>query len=165
MAISAEHGSKFAALHRQWWRLHMSEKFSSGTITAYNQPTNQLYNGEITEGRSTSFTTWKYGTERRCRQSKPAVSWQSYWCTDKARTKTCISSGCLEKGIRNIYGNDFQSEYKPLWRPLHTHNFCKPAQHLSRVSLCVFEIHISKGQWLFRHSGVMSITVCYNVSE
>ena len=50
--------------------------------------------------------------------------------------KTCISSGCLEKGIPNIYGNDFQSEYKPLKRPLHTcYNFCKPAQHLSRVSL------------------------------
>ena len=32
MAISAEHRSKFAALHRQWWHLHMSEKFSSGTI-------------------------------------------------------------------------------------------------------------------------------------
>ena len=34
MAIIAEHiRSKFAALHRQWWRLHMSEKFSSGTKT------------------------------------------------------------------------------------------------------------------------------------
>ena len=33
MAMSAEHRSKFAALHRQWWRLHMSEKFSSGTKT------------------------------------------------------------------------------------------------------------------------------------
>ena len=32
MAMSAEHRSKFAALLRQWWRLHMSEKFSSGTI-------------------------------------------------------------------------------------------------------------------------------------
>ena len=32
MAMSDEHRSKFAALHRQWWRLHMSEKFSSGTI-------------------------------------------------------------------------------------------------------------------------------------
>ena len=31
MAMSAEHRSKFAALHRQWWRLHMSYKFSSGT--------------------------------------------------------------------------------------------------------------------------------------
>ena len=31
MAMSAEHRSKFVALHRQWWRLHMSEKFSSGT--------------------------------------------------------------------------------------------------------------------------------------
>ena len=31
MAMSAEHRSKFAALHRQWWHLHMSEKFSSGT--------------------------------------------------------------------------------------------------------------------------------------
>ena len=25
MAMSVEHRSKFAALHRQWWRLHMSE--------------------------------------------------------------------------------------------------------------------------------------------
>ena len=31
MAVSAEHRSKFAALHRQCWHLHMSEKFSSGT--------------------------------------------------------------------------------------------------------------------------------------
>ena len=31
MAISVEQRSKFAALHRQLWRLHMSEKFSSGT--------------------------------------------------------------------------------------------------------------------------------------
>ena len=34
MAKSAEHRSKFAAFHRQWWRLQMSEKFSSGTITS-----------------------------------------------------------------------------------------------------------------------------------
>ena len=32
MAMSAEHRSKFAALHRQLWRLHVSEKFSSGSI-------------------------------------------------------------------------------------------------------------------------------------
>ena len=31
MALSAEHISKFAALHRQLWRFHMSEKISSGT--------------------------------------------------------------------------------------------------------------------------------------
>ena len=31
MAMSSEHRSKFAALHRQWWRLQMREKFSSGT--------------------------------------------------------------------------------------------------------------------------------------
>ena len=31
MAISADHRSNFAAIHRQWWRLQMSEKFSSGT--------------------------------------------------------------------------------------------------------------------------------------
>ena len=31
MAINAERRSKFAALHRQWWRLQISEKFSSGT--------------------------------------------------------------------------------------------------------------------------------------
>ena len=32
VAMSAEHRSKFAALQWQWWRLHMSEKFSCGTI-------------------------------------------------------------------------------------------------------------------------------------
>ena len=31
MAISAEHRSKFVALHWQWRRLHASEKFSSET--------------------------------------------------------------------------------------------------------------------------------------
>ena len=31
MAIIAEHRSKFAALHRQCWRLQMSETFPSGT--------------------------------------------------------------------------------------------------------------------------------------
>ena len=30
MAISAEHRSKFAALHRQCWHIQMGEKFSSG---------------------------------------------------------------------------------------------------------------------------------------
>ena len=29
--MSAEHRSKFAALHHYWWRLHMSEKLSSVT--------------------------------------------------------------------------------------------------------------------------------------
>ena len=33
IAITAEHRSKFAALHWSWWRLHMSEKLSSGTKT------------------------------------------------------------------------------------------------------------------------------------
>ena len=31
----------FAALHRQWWRLHMSEKFSSGMINP--KQTNQNF--------------------------------------------------------------------------------------------------------------------------
>ena len=31
MVISAEQRSQFTAHHRQWWRLQMSEKFSSGT--------------------------------------------------------------------------------------------------------------------------------------
>ena len=47
MAMSAEHRSNFAALHRQWSRLYMSEKFSNGTKNfkqtnnKKNQPTNQ----------------------------------------------------------------------------------------------------------------------------
>ena len=31
MDMSVEYGSNFAALHRQWWRLQMIDKFSSGT--------------------------------------------------------------------------------------------------------------------------------------
>ena len=31
MDTSAEHRSKFAALHQQWWHMDMSEKFLSGT--------------------------------------------------------------------------------------------------------------------------------------
>ena len=45
MAISAEHTSKFAALHRQWWRLQMSEKFSSGMKNS--RQTNQHRIGEV----------------------------------------------------------------------------------------------------------------------
>ena len=37
MTMSAEYRLKFAAFHRQWWRLHMSEKFSSGTKTPQNK--------------------------------------------------------------------------------------------------------------------------------
>ena len=44
MAMSAEHRSKFAALHMQWWCLNMSEKFSSWTLnsTQTNKQTNML---------------------------------------------------------------------------------------------------------------------------
>ena len=40
MAMSAEHKSKFAALHRC---LHMSEKFSSGTINSTQTKPNSLF--------------------------------------------------------------------------------------------------------------------------
>ena len=44
MVMSAEHMSKFAALLRQWWRLHMSEKFSSGTKKPQtNEKENSLF--------------------------------------------------------------------------------------------------------------------------
>ena len=36
MALSAKHKSKFAALQRQWWFLHISEKFSSDTKKTLN---------------------------------------------------------------------------------------------------------------------------------
>ena len=47
MTMSAEHGSKFAALHRQWWRLHMSEIFSSGIkkTKQINKQTLQIHKG------------------------------------------------------------------------------------------------------------------------
>ena len=45
MTISAEHRSKFAALHRLWWRINMSEKFSSGTKTP--PPRKQTFDGKL----------------------------------------------------------------------------------------------------------------------
>ena len=45
MVMSAEHRSKFEALHLLWWRLHMSEKFSSGTIN--HKQTNKQTNKQI----------------------------------------------------------------------------------------------------------------------
>ena len=41
MAMSAEHRSKFAALHRQWWRLQISENSPVGRITP-NKQTNKF---------------------------------------------------------------------------------------------------------------------------
>ena len=43
MAMSAEHRSKFAALLRQWWRLQMIEKFSSGTKIPKQTKKQNLY--------------------------------------------------------------------------------------------------------------------------
>ena len=48
MAISAEHRSKFAALHRQWWHLQMNKKFSSGFSVSNHKNCKLLY----------SLTTW-----------------------------------------------------------------------------------------------------------
>ena len=33
-AVSADHRSNFTVLHREWWRVHLSEKFSRGTESA-----------------------------------------------------------------------------------------------------------------------------------
>ena len=42
MTMSAEHRSKFAVLHRQWWSLQICEIFASGTKkTTTNKYTNQ----------------------------------------------------------------------------------------------------------------------------
>ena len=46
MAMSAEYRSKFAAIHWQLWRLHMSEKFSSRTKN--RKQTNKQTNKQFT---------------------------------------------------------------------------------------------------------------------
>ena len=46
MAISAEHRSKFVAFHRQWWRLQMSEKFSSGAKNSKQTKTIKVCTGQ-----------------------------------------------------------------------------------------------------------------------
>ena len=55
MAMSAEHRSIFAALYQQWWRLHMSEKFSSGTKKT---KTKKLIVSDIYKLKSFVFYLW-----------------------------------------------------------------------------------------------------------
>ena len=47
MTMSAEHMSKFAAIHRQWRRLHMSDKLSSGSINSKKTHPHQTIEDEI----------------------------------------------------------------------------------------------------------------------
>ena len=68
MAISVEHRSK-AALHRQWWRLHMSEKFSSGTIISI-QPTNIYQQCRLSSERVRTFLSLNCYENRPC-ESNP----------------------------------------------------------------------------------------------
>ena len=60
MAVSAEHRSKFATLHWQWWRLQMSEKFSSGTKNS--KQTNKKRILKILLIRTTGPISTKRGT-------------------------------------------------------------------------------------------------------
>ena len=67
MAMSAEHSSKFAALHRLWWRLHMSEKFRVGRLTPNKQTNKQqvlVYRNRFidinNDSKLDSFLTSKY---------------------------------------------------------------------------------------------------------
>ena len=47
MAMSAEHISKFAALHRQWWRLHMTNKQTKrsciGHVNSWVSKTHEIH--------------------------------------------------------------------------------------------------------------------------
>ena len=64
MTMRAEHRSKFAALHRQCWRLHMSEKFSSGT----KKPNQRNKNN-----------TWKYFFYRLGNYIKILLWWRIFF--------------------------------------------------------------------------------------
>ena len=57
MAISVEHRSKFAALNRQWWRLQMSEKFSSGRSKQTNNQTDKFNSVILHFGEPANFHT------------------------------------------------------------------------------------------------------------
>ena len=59
MVIIAEHRSKLAAIHRQWWRLQMREKFSSGTKN-YKQTTLGV---NLLSLMTLSWCLWISGTE------------------------------------------------------------------------------------------------------
>ena len=67
MAISTctEHRSKFAALHRQWWRLQMSEKSSSKMKNT--KQTNKQQDGNQTNQFYSYFTRWNFAWVK-CRE-------------------------------------------------------------------------------------------------
>ena len=61
MAMSAEHRSKFAVLHRQWWRLHMREIFTSGTTPSPpKKKTKQLSFKQYWLSVEESSSAWKW---------------------------------------------------------------------------------------------------------
>ena len=63
MAISAEHRSKFATLHRQWLRLKMSEKFSSRKL--YSKQTKEKgWKSNLTPNSRESKTCRTKASER-----------------------------------------------------------------------------------------------------
>ena len=98
MAMSAEHRSKFAALYRQWWRLHMSETFSSGTINSKqtNKQTNKHTKKESSappygtcsvthEELGTAITQWMFLHRKRINKQKIYIVairkslWMQWW--------------------------------------------------------------------------------------
>ena len=58
MLMSTEHSLKFAPLHRQWWRLHMSEQFLSGTKKKQNKQTNKQTNYDVVHVYCGKFIYW-----------------------------------------------------------------------------------------------------------
>ena len=84
MTISAEHRSKFAAPHRQWSRLQMSEKFSSGTKTPNEKKTPILVEGDtdplIANTCCCSISKRSKSSSPRWRRGIILGVWGLFWC-------------------------------------------------------------------------------------
>ena len=77
MAISAEHKSKFAALHRQLWRFQMSEKFSSGTKN-HKETNNHVKDNNLLGELGTFFLVSEEENACNCKVAGEILKFE-YW--------------------------------------------------------------------------------------
>ena len=88
VGMSAEHRSKFEALHQQWWSLYMSEKFSSATKTL-KQTNKHIYTciflSPFSTGHRRKLCTYSFG--------------DIYWNQEK------FSMHIVESDVSNLISN------------------------------------------------------------
>ena len=128
MALGAEHRSKFAALHQYWWRLHMSEKFSSRRKTTNKQTIPY----DISQKRTSSL------------QSSPVISTQGLF----HRTVTRLRISVIAMFLWREWWRDGAMAISGITSLLFYHFKGTQRWDETRVESFPVEINIDDNHWL-----------------